>query len=142
MRHQQKRLAENLDLSFAHKKPRTKHATSEVPSSETTTTQAITQLQRLLDFSSLANETDILHRFEDIANEILLRFRLVVNRTELEILELEFYLWKDRVHEDPFTHGSEEQKVLGRWSVLGKSHSVVEHLQVLSSCTKTFRELS
>lgn len=140
MRHQQKRLAEDSDISFVHeKKPRTKHATSEEPSSDTTTA---TQLQRLLDFSSLANERDILHRFEDIADEILLRFRLVVNKTELEILELEFYLWKDRVHEDPFTHGSEEQKVSGRWSVLGKSHSLVEHLQVLSSCTKTFRELS
>jgi hypothetical protein len=30
---------------------------------------------------------------------------------------MEFYLQKAKCHEDPFTHGSEEQKVSGRWCV-------------------------
>lgn len=34
-----------------------------------------------------------------------------------EILELEFYLWKYEIHEDPFTHGSEEQKRSGKWYI-------------------------
>ena len=33
------------------------------------------------------------------------------------ILELEFYLYKTGCHEDPFTHGTEEQRLSGRWYV-------------------------
>ncbi|KAH6879912.1 hypothetical protein BKA70DRAFT_1576095 [Coprinopsis sp. MPI-PUGE-AT-0042] len=45
---------------------------------------------------------------------------LVVTRedgttTRLQVLEHEFYFQKSEIHEDPFTHGAEEQKILGRW---------------------------
>ncbi|KAF8641302.1 hypothetical protein AX16_010081 [Volvariella volvacea WC 439] len=35
--------------------------------------------------------------------------------TEFQIMEMEYYLLKGECHEDPFTHGSEEQKFSARW---------------------------
>ncbi|KAK2463728.1 hypothetical protein APHAL10511_004221 [Amanita phalloides] len=83
-----------------------------------------TGLEDLLDISELCGAQEIDTRFEAIANVILCDYHLVVessqevgSRTETryEVLELEFYLWMDDSHEDPFTHGSEEQRVSGRW---------------------------
>lgn len=76
---------------------------------------------KLLHFSSLVDESEILYRFDQIARVLLHDFYLVVQgkqlKTEFEILELEFYLQKKACHEDPFTHGSEEQKICGNWYV-------------------------
>ena len=36
---------------------------------------------------------------------------------EYDILEIEFYLLKEGCHEDPYTHGAEEQRSSGRWYV-------------------------
>lgn len=79
------------------------------------------ELQHLLDFSSLTAAADISARFEAIAAFLLREYRIVVTcgdtETIFEILELEFYLRKQGYHDDPFTHGSEEQKISGRWWV-------------------------
>ena len=74
---------------------------------------------QLLDFSALDNISAISDRFDQVANALLHNHMLVVRcgemETEFRILELEFYLQKHKCHEDPFTHGSEEQKIRGRW---------------------------
>lgn len=75
---------------------------------------------RLLDFSSVTEEEDISSRMKDISNSLLHDILLVARKvngkeTEFEVLEAEFYLQIERIHEDPFTHGSEEQKFSGRW---------------------------
>ena len=79
-------------------------------------------LLNLLDFTSLTTTDDILARFDVLSRALLHDFHLVVRcgtvDTLFEILELEFYLQKAGCHEDPFTHGSEEQKVSGRWYVI------------------------
>jgi hypothetical protein len=78
-------------------------------------------LAQLLDFSapSLENISAISDRFDQVANDLLHGYILVVRcggvETEFRILELEFYLQKHGCHEDPFTHGSEEQEISGRW---------------------------
>jgi len=76
-------------------------------------------LQQLLDFSHLSDEQCIKARFDVVANALLRDFHLVVKcenvETEFQILELEFYLQKAGCHEDPYTHGGEEQKIGGRW---------------------------
>lgn len=76
-------------------------------------------LQQLLDFSHLSDEQCIKARFDVVANTLLRDFHLVLKcenvETEFQILELEFYLQKAGCHEDPYTHGGEEQKICGRW---------------------------
>ena len=76
-------------------------------------------LQQLLDFSHLSDEQCIKARFDVVANALLRDFHLVLRcenvETEFQILELEFYLQKAGCHEDPYTHGGEEQKICGRW---------------------------
>ncbi|KIJ69698.1 hypothetical protein HYDPIDRAFT_164007 [Hydnomerulius pinastri MD-312] len=73
----------------------------------------------LLDFSALTSAEDISLRFEAVAHELLCNSTLTVvrngTRTDLDILELEFYLQKSGCHEDPFTHGSVEQECSGQW---------------------------
>ena len=77
------------------------------------------KLLQLLDFSALDNISAISDRFDQVGNALLHDYILVVRcgevETEFRILELEFYLQKHGCHEDPFTHGSEEQKICGRW---------------------------
>ncbi|KAI0677738.1 hypothetical protein C8Q78DRAFT_107514 [Trametes maxima] len=77
------------------------------------------ELTELLDFSALDTEDAISARFEDIASEILHNYRIEIaagDKTEqLDVLELEFYLYKSGSHEDPFTHASAEQSQAGRW---------------------------
>ena len=62
---------------------------------------------------------EISERFGLVAQELLCNSTLSVvqngTRTDLDILELEFYLQKARCHEDPFTHGSAEQEYSGQW---------------------------
>lgn len=76
-------------------------------------------LPELLDFSTLGTTAAAQIRFDKIAHTILHDFVLVIrcgtSDTFFDILELEFYLQKAGCHEDPFTHGSEEQKISGRW---------------------------
>lgn len=85
-------------------------------------TNDITYLQKLLDFTKPDNLSDISDQFNKVANALLHDFHLVVKcgdtETQFQILELEFYLLKSGCHEDPFTHGTEEQKFGGRWCVL------------------------
>ena len=76
-------------------------------------------LAPLLDFSTLTSAEKISGRFAVIAQELLCNTILSVvhngTRTDLDILELEFYLHKLNCHEDPFTHGSVEQERSGQW---------------------------
>ena len=77
------------------------------------------KLQQLLDLSTLAQVSGISSRFDAIADELLHRYHIQVSSggivTKFEILELEFYLYKIGSHEDPFTHGSNEQRKSGQW---------------------------
>jgi hypothetical protein len=80
----------------------------------------LSALREILDFSGVDTEEEISRRFERISTALLHEFRLVVRRentsdVEFEILEAEFYLQIGGCHQDPFTHGSEEQRVSGRW---------------------------
>lgn len=80
----------------------------------------LSALREILDFSGVDSEQEIAQRFERISTALLQEFRLVVRRehetdVEFEILEAEFYLQIGGCHEDPFTHGNEEQRVSGRW---------------------------
>jgi hypothetical protein len=80
----------------------------------------LSALREILDFSGVDSEQEISRRFERISTALLQEFRLVVQRehatdVEFEILEAEFYLQIGGCHEDPFTHGNEEQRVSGRW---------------------------
>lgn len=92
-------------------------------------------LPALLDFTHLFEETDIRNRFEAIAHSLINDHLLemhsfhysddecIGDRKESQwkvlqtykVLEIEFYLRKDRWHEDPYTHGSDEQRVAGQW---------------------------
>ena len=76
-------------------------------------------LAPLLDFSTLTTAEEISERFEAVAQELLCNTILSVVQngtcTDLDILELEFYLQKSVCHEDPFTHGSVEQERSGQW---------------------------
>lgn len=76
-------------------------------------------LAPLLDFSTLTTAEEISERFEAVAQELLCNTILSVVQngtcTDLDILELEFYLQKSSCHEDPFTHGSVEQERSGQW---------------------------
>ena len=100
--------AENDSESLHVKKPKANSACSEAVA-----------LPQLLDFSTLNDISAISDRFDEIGNALLHDHTLVVQcgemETEFKILELEFYLQKHKCHEDPFTHGSEEQKICGRW---------------------------
>lgn len=82
-------------------------------------------LASLLDFTALCSDTDISDRFGDIARSLLYNHTLAITSNlstgpttaEYEFLEVEFYLRKADVHEDPFTHGTQEQSNSGRWQV-------------------------
>ncbi|EKM60155.1 uncharacterized protein PHACADRAFT_206334 [Phanerochaete carnosa HHB-10118-sp] len=82
-------------------------------------TDILSRLKCLLDLSSLTEHADLSVRFMDIAeillNGVLLRLTANSATTDFEILELEFYLFKSGCHEDPFTHGTEEQRQSGKW---------------------------
>ena len=79
------------------------------------------EFQALLDFSLVDTEEEIAKRLDVISQTLLHGFRLVARHqesakeVEFQVMEAEFYLQIDGLHEDPFTHGSEEQKFSGRW---------------------------
>lgn len=84
------------------------------------------KLSSLLDCTSLTTHAETAARFDTIANEILHRYHLriavpkadgAIVYTDYEVIELEFYLYMTQYHEDPFTHGSDEQKRSGQWYV-------------------------
>lgn len=122
------------------------------------TDDTLGRLSRLLDLSSTTSPQDTLSRFSAIAKILLHETRLQVTSalphhgeasshsatsvtTEYELLEIEFYLWKADSHEDPFTHGSEEQRRSGRWYVSSSfnANCCLVHstllIQVLSPCS-------
>ena len=82
------------------------------------------EIGSLLDLTSLTTADEISRRFDEIADALFFRYRLCLDSgdgvppTDFDLLEFEFYLKKPGCHEDPFTHGSEEQKQSGRWFVL------------------------
>jgi hypothetical protein len=96
----------------------TKKVKSDTPTNSSPSSNTL-NLHELLDFSSLEDEAVISSRFDAVARILMHEYQLVVGRdgkeTAFEIQEMEFYLQKALCHEDPFTHGSEEQKVSGRW---------------------------
>ncbi|KAJ3759041.1 hypothetical protein EV360DRAFT_42631, partial [Lentinula raphanica] len=74
----------------------------------------------ILDLSGQNTTASIQLRFDELARYILHDSVIVVQNVQgilatFEVLELEFYLWKALVHEDPFTHGSVEQAKGGNW---------------------------
>ncbi|KAI0774649.1 hypothetical protein BD413DRAFT_654809 [Trametes elegans] len=84
--------------------------------------QPTADLLSLLDFSTLDSTEDIVDRMGVVASELLHNYQIEVSAGEeakkterLDILELEFYLYKSGVHEDPFTHASAEQSQAGQW---------------------------
>ncbi|CDO77230.1 hypothetical protein BN946_scf184747.g43, partial [Trametes cinnabarina] len=76
------------------------------------------ELPELLDVSHLDSMDAISARFEQIASELLHNYYIEIARDgragQLEILELEFYLYMTGTHEDPFTHASPEQAQSGK----------------------------
>ena len=77
-------------------------------------------LEELLDIASDIAHDALEAQFQAIANAILFDHELVVDssttgETRYQVLEMEFYLWIESTHEDPFTHGNEEQRVSGKW---------------------------
>lgn len=93
-------------------------------------------LPALLDLSSLHDESAISDRFDEIARVLIHGYHLVVSREQVEtafqIQEVEFYLQKAKCHEDPFTHGTEEQKVSGRWCVCLLMDSRSSHSEIVN----------
>ncbi|KAI0737800.1 hypothetical protein C8Q80DRAFT_305021 [Daedaleopsis nitida] len=81
--------------------------------------QPLPHLQELLDFSQLNTPDWTSYRFCQIAYSLLHHHRIEISthtRTErLEILDIEFYLFKSGCHEDPYTHRSYEQSRSGLW---------------------------
>ena len=79
-------------------------------------------LLALLDFTQLDTRPAIPARFATIADTLLHRYRIEITTSskveQLELLEIEFYLYKSGCHEDPFTHGSAEQSQAGNWCVV------------------------
>ena len=98
-----------------------KQQPSSEPSSDNTGPHlSLKEFSLLLDFSAVRTEEEISGRFKEVSRALLYDIRLVARKsdgkeTEFEVLEAEFYLRIEGLYEDPFTHGSEEQKVSGRW---------------------------
>jgi hypothetical protein len=116
----EKRKHEKTDY-IQDKKPRASTVDAAAVNDPTFQVNDIPSLKKLLDFTALNDLSAISNQFDQVANALLHDFCLVVKcgstETEFQILELEFYLLKSGCHEDPFTHGTEEQKVGGKWCV-------------------------
>lgn len=75
-------------------------------------------LKDLFALQNLKNAAQVQERFEELASVIFSQYRLRVTRrkenalvhTDLQLLEIEFYLISTGVHDDPFTHGAAEQR--------------------------------
>jgi hypothetical protein len=102
-------------------------------------------LASLLDFSTLTSHSDIDIRFGQLADALLCGHLLLLKHDGHEysfnILELEFYLQKSGCHDDPFTHGADEQRYSGRWwdfhaPIYTRTNNA--RAQVFSSCPNQF----
>ncbi|KAF8998859.1 hypothetical protein BDQ17DRAFT_1361695 [Cyathus striatus] len=95
--------------------PNTSPSSTSLPS--TSPQSSHTSLQDLLDCTTLT-QPNYISRFNDISRSLLHHHQIVLKcgdtETRYQILELEVY-FRNEGHEDPFTHGSEEQKVSGTW---------------------------
>ncbi|KZP19420.1 hypothetical protein FIBSPDRAFT_828343 [Athelia psychrophila] len=98
--------------------PPRKEQRKDEDASDSTDGNALLSLAQLVDFSALASEAAITRQSQLLAEALLWDHTLLLvhqgSHEEYEILELEFYL-KKVGHEDPFAHGSEEQRVSGNW---------------------------
>ena len=76
-------------------------------------------MEELLDVSNLHNHFQISRRFLEIGESILsshcLRVEYEGTSTDFEILEIEFYLRKEGLHEDPFCHAHHDQRRSAQW---------------------------
>ena len=77
------------------------------------------ELAGLLDLSTLDNAQQIPERFCEIAKTLLHNYRLCVEHEEtcttFQLLEIEFYLFMEKVHEDPFCHSHTDQSRSAQW---------------------------
>ncbi|KAI0363191.1 hypothetical protein BV20DRAFT_1126425 [Pilatotrama ljubarskyi] len=107
------------DIKHALDMPATSHVPPPAPAPANPPEKRTPDLLELLDFSKLDTRKVISARFEELASRLLHDYRIEIasnGKTEqLEILELEFYLYKAGSHEDAFTHASDEQNQAGRW---------------------------
>ena len=73
----------------------------------------------LLDLTQQDSTNELCIAFDKIAKSMLHDQILCITtpkgETQYAILELEMYLKKEGIHEDPFTHASDEQRVAGNW---------------------------
>lgn len=78
-----------------------------------------TDLADLFDLSQLYTVSAVDSRFREISHDLLHNYKIEIRTAtsieQLELLEIEFYLFKSGCHEDPFTHASHEQSQSGRW---------------------------
>jgi len=56
---------------------------------------------------------NIANSFDSIADYLLTGSVLLVNESELELTEIEFYYFYDKIHEDNYTHS--HKRILGEW---------------------------
>lgn len=129
-----KRRAQELDddknYVYAHspKKPKGDLASvSPLDSGSIGPAPVTSDLEKLVNVADLSGAPHhiVEQWFNSIAEAILCNHHLVVGSTSpsdgtksesaYEVLELEFYLWMEGSHRDPFTHGSEEQRISGQW---------------------------
>ena len=112
------------------------------PPSPTSDSSPIVSLAKLLDVRSISTHSQMNARFNEIASLLLWECHLILSSTApsdssvsgsnnerdvvlpdekeeyeavYELLEVEFYLKKLDCHDDPFTHGAEEQSSSGKW---------------------------
>ncbi|KAI0752693.1 hypothetical protein C8Q80DRAFT_1147701 [Daedaleopsis nitida] len=96
-------------------------------------------LSELLNFCQLDTRDAVASRFSEIADQLLHHYCIEIStstrKKQLEILEIEFYLYKSGCHEDPYTHASSEQSQAGRWYFhrAGSSHPGNHNAQVSST---------
>lgn len=125
-----RKFEDHTDSSLRHVKPFVRHDVEvnsqplpdAVSSSSLAPSATLANLKELLNLSSLTAREDISLRFDAISevllNHVVLRLQASgpdSKFSDFEILELEFYLYKSGCHEDPFTHGTEEQRESGKW---------------------------
>ncbi|KAJ3711959.1 hypothetical protein C8R42DRAFT_567427, partial [Lentinula raphanica] len=117
-----KRKFSNSSANEEHPRKQRANSTLETVSGgqENHRTQSITDFINILDLSGQNTTASFQLRFDELARYILHDSVIVVQNVQgilatFEVLELEFYLWKAVVHEDPFTHGSVEQAKGGNW---------------------------
>src|SRR5690606_18280760 len=66
------------------------------------------------------NTQDVERGFRNAARLLLLDYKLVAGQTDFEILELEFYFYREDVHPDPYSHAFQyPNRVIPKMSVTG-----------------------